>query len=98
MTPCLDCGRLVRPLRRAHRAILCDPCHRRRQARRLWYKGDWPTVSQALRERAETCEQCGEGFTPANPATVDHVAPRSREAGLRVLCRRCNSSKGATVG
>lgn len=38
--------------------------------------------------------------TPANPLTADHVTPIAAGGGpdqLTVLCRRCNSSKGARV-
>lgn len=38
--------------------------------------------------------------TPANPLSADHVVPVSaggRDDQLTVLCRRCNSSKGARL-
>lgn len=43
------------------------------------------------------CAECGTAGTPDNPLTVDHVMPRSLAAGVRVLCRRHNSSKGAAA-
>lgn len=93
MTPCLDCGQPGVTGRGT--TVLCVACQRRRTNARTHYKGDWAKLSRRLRQSASRCAICRQPFTPDNPATLDHVAPRSRAAGLQVLCRRCNSRKGA---
>lgn len=97
--PCLDCGALANGTR-------CPSCSRARQRarnrRRPWYRGDWRATAQRI--RAEWIEQhglwCpGWGDEPAHHVAhvtdlqVDHVANRSRAAGLTVMCARHNAQK-----
>jgi 5-methylcytosine-specific restriction endonuclease McrA len=98
---CLECGLLFRPPANP-RIRRCPPCTRRaerlRNAIRPQYAGDWKTVRKAVlaaRPRCETpdCRATGD-------LTVDHIIPVSRGGthawhNLQVLCRRCNSAKGA---
>jgi len=98
--PCLDCGTLVSSTR-------CRRCQTRRERQRgttaqRGYHGGWDALSRRLTAEVGYCEQCGAQPTPGNPLTVDHRLPLSMggsndRGNLVVLCRRCNSSKGATA-
>lgn len=68
-----------------------------------WYGGDWRKVSTEARQAhvaryGLVCPGYGQRrahrVDSIRDLTLDHVAPRSRDAGLVVLCRSCNSSKG----
>ncbi len=52
----------------------------------------------ALR-RWKSCQWCGESFTKANPATTNHVVPRSKGGSdnwnnLVLSCHTCNHDRG----
>lgn len=67
------------------------------------YGSDWQRLREQVIAREPWCHnpQCmHEVGTPPNPLTVDHVVPLARGgtndlANLQVLCKRCNSAKGA---
>lgn len=53
-----------------------------------------------LLNATKSCPSCGENFSSGNPATIEHVIPLARGGthtrdNLTVLCRSCNSRKGA---
>jgi 5-methylcytosine-specific restriction endonuclease McrA len=55
-----------------------------------------------LRTSRKTCPKCRQRFSDDNPVTVDHIIPIAKGGthtrdNLRVLCRSCNSSRGATM-
>jgi 5-methylcytosine-specific restriction endonuclease McrA len=55
-----------------------------------------------LRTSRKTCPKCKQRFSDENPVTVDHIIPIAKGGthtrdNLRVLCRSCNSSRGATI-
>jgi len=64
---------------------------------------EWKLVrDQVIREQGRVCSECGKRVRNSSDVTVDHIRPRSKypdlaldRQNLRVLCRRCNSSKGA---
>lgn len=64
------------------------------------YDAEWRKVqAQAIREQP-WCSRCRTGGTPDNPLTGDHITPRAAggrnvRANVQVLCRDCNSRKGA---
>jgi 5-methylcytosine-specific restriction endonuclease McrA len=63
--------------------------HRRRRARLLRHGLPW------------TCANCFRLILDASEVEVDHATPLARggaddDANARVLCRKCNRSKGAT--
>lgn len=62
----------------------------RQQARGDTYDWEWRQISKAAREAQPWCSRCG----ATTDLTTDHVDPRSLQAGVVVLCRPCNSSKG----
>jgi hypothetical protein len=75
--PCLDCHRLSP----SHRCPTCQKDRdRRRNARRLQYKGTWEVTSRKARKAQPWCTRCG----ATTDLTLDH------ESGT-VECRSCNS-------
>lgn len=59
----------------------------------------WGASAREIYERdAYRCRECGDW----HDLTIDHIIPRSKggtneETNLRVLCRSCNSKKGARM-
>lgn len=100
-TPCLACGSLGRC---AHRAATTRPDGRRRSGWQV-YNAAWRELVAAAITTEPWCHNpdgCPhpDAATPANPLTGDHVTPRAAGgtddiANIRIVCRRCNSSKGA---
>ena len=70
---------------------------------RFYSSPEWAALRrQVVEEEGRTCAQCGKQIVEDADITVDHKYPRSRHPhlalrreNLRVLCRRCNSRKGA---
>lgn len=64
------------------------------------YDWEWrKLVARAIREHP-WCAECRTPGTPANPLTGDHYLAHVRgganeASNVRVLCRDCNSKKGA---
>lgn len=68
-----------------------------------WTNRRGPAVPKSTREGVferddSTCQHCG----TTEELSIDHIVPRSRggsneRGNLQVLCRRCNTSKGARV-
>ena len=64
---------------------------------------EWKLLrEQVIREDGKTCMNCGAEIMKAVDLTVDHIKPRSKypelgltRTNLQVLCRQCNSAKGA---
>ena len=78
----------------------CAPCSAIRKAEQptTAQKGlgsRWQIAAREQIRREPICEWCG----ATKDLTADHVVPRALggtiEDGLRTLCRRCNSSRGA---
>lgn len=97
--PCLTtgCPRL------ATTGSYCTHCtttrNRQRNARRTHLNGDWPKVSRAIRdawvaEHGWVCPGYQRGPHPSTDLTVDHITAGTRDDGLMVLCKSCNSRKG----
>ena len=83
----------------------CPDCARKYEATRgRRSKGHYDTAylklrAQAIREHP-WCGACGHPGDPGNPLTGDHLVPlahggRNERANIVVLCRACNSRKGA---
>lgn len=99
MRVCSGCGVLT-PRRR------CSECQRQyeqqRGPRRIKgaYDAEWRhLVAQAIREHP-WCQVCKTPGTMDNPLTGDHKIPRRHggrnvRSNVEVLCRGCNSRKGA---
>jgi 5-methylcytosine-specific restriction protein A len=97
-TRCLDCGTPCTPTRDARGR--CRTCYLRgqrlRNAVRTHYTGHWPSIRRALLAAHPWCENC----RAYEDLTVDHIIPVAQGGSharhnLQVLCRPCNSRKGA---
>ena len=86
----------------------CPACARtyeisRQRRTKGHYDAEWVKLrARAIREHP-WCSVCGHPGSPDNPLTGDHIVPL-RHGGLNkrdnvaVLCRGCNSGKGARLG
>lgn len=98
-------GRRRRRAIDTHVAALVLERHRRLRARadRFYTSWEWRNLRLAvLSEEPPVCNACGVGIADPRDLIVDHVQPRSRfpelaldRANLQILCRSCNSAKGA---
>jgi 5-methylcytosine-specific restriction endonuclease McrA len=74
------------------------------EANMFYMSPEWRLVrDRVVREQGRICQECGREIKDDFDLTVDHTKPRSKfpelaldASNLRVLCRRCNSAKGAT--
>jgi len=74
------------------------------EASMFYASSEWRLVrNQFLQEQGRICQECGQEIKDDFDLTVDHIKPRSKfpelaldVSNLRVLCRSCNSTKGAT--
>ena len=70
---------------------------------RFYGSPEWKETRRRVIERdGRACVACGKAITEDADLTIDHITPRSQSPelslrldNLHVLCRRCNSSKGA---
>ena len=70
---------------------------------RFYNSAEWRNLrQQVIKEQPSICAVCGEKITKKSDLTVDHIKPRSKfpelsleKSNLQVLCRSCNSAKGA---
>ena len=91
--PCLDCGQLTH----APRCPTCQALHdRQRNQRRTWYGTHWRRAREAavgawIVQHGHTCPGYQRPPHPALDLTGDHRA----DGTIGVLCRSCNSTKGA---
>jgi 5-methylcytosine-specific restriction endonuclease McrA len=109
ITPFLD--RQDAPIRLEHvaavsaRVVVLAKTRRDEIAEReaFYVSSEWRQLRAAvIREHGMRCGSCGQTITNALDLTVDHVRPRSKHphlslvrGNLQVLCRGCNSRKGA---
>jgi len=96
--PCLDCGRVTH----GSRCPACASKHERNRGNSTarGYGTNWRAKSERITRQVGRCERCGVTHTADNPLTLDHVVPKSRGGTaeqVQVLCRKCNSHKGANA-
>jgi len=73
------------------------------ETRQFYSSPEWNLLrDQVIREEGHLCSECGELIQYKEDITVDHIRSRSKypdlaleRQNLRVLCRSCNSKKGA---
>jgi hypothetical protein len=93
--PCIDCGVLAANGSRCPRcqSALNARMDAARQGKRDHYRGDYQRRAKAVREAAEWCYWCGQGFTAANPVQADHLIAGDPRSPLVPACRKCNISR-----
>jgi hypothetical protein len=73
------------------------------EATRFYTSPEWIALRKlVIQEDGRTCTNCGKAIMDDFDVTVDHKKPRVRyptlalsRENLRILCRKCNSRKGA---
>ena len=73
------------------------------ETRRFYISAEWRTIrNEIIQKQKNICKNCGRTIKRKVDVTVDHIKPRSKfpefalqTSNLRVLCRKCNSAKGA---
>jgi len=95
--PCLDCGEVAPGTR-------CDHCRAEREARTSERRGSatsrgydsrWQRLSARARRLQPFCTDC----STTDDLTADHLVwPARTLADVDVVCRPCNSRRGATRG
>ena len=74
------------------------------EERRAFYSSpEWKLIrDQVILEEGRSCNDCGRSIGDDSDITIDHKYPRSKHpelalsrGNLRVVCRQCNSRKGA---
>lgn len=92
--PCLDCGVLTTYANR------CEKHHSEyiaiKEARkdRSHYSGDYRKRAKQVRDSAEICWICNEGYRPNDPWTADHYYAGDPNSPLLPAHRSCNSRRG----
>ncbi len=83
------CSELVAPP--AAKCPRHQPSPRSKPAHKRYSSAAWRKLSKQMREAQPWCSFCGSG----SDLTLDHVEPGKGSGGYMVLCRSCNSAKGA---
>ena len=93
--PCLDCGQLVAQGNRCatHQAAYIQRIHSNRKEKRNHYKGNYKARSKVVRDNAQTCWICKEGYKSNDPWTADHYFPGIPDSPLLPAHRTCNSRR-----
>jgi 5-methylcytosine-specific restriction endonuclease McrA len=89
--------------------VRVDTLARERQRRidetnTFYTSSEWRLIrEQVIQEEGRVCQRCRRYISNDNDLTVDHIKPRSKfpelaleKSNLQILCRKCNSAKGAT--
>jgi len=83
---------------------LADERKKKQEEEQLFYSSpEWDMIrKQVIKQKGRVCAECGCRIMKSIDITVDHIRPRSKYPdlalkieNLRVLCRSCNSKKGA---
>jgi 5-methylcytosine-specific restriction endonuclease McrA len=94
-----------RPKVSAHMEQLARNRQQRIDEANMFYASpEWRLVrDRVVQEQGRICQECGREIIDDFDLTVDHIKPRSKfpklaldASNLHVLCRSCNSTKGAS--
>ena len=74
------------------------------ETRQFYSSPEWNQIrKEIIKEHGRVCTECNIYIRSNKDVTVDHIRPRSKyphlaleKQNLRVLCKKCNSSKGAS--
>ncbi len=101
--------KLSKPRGAAVQALTVELAKQRKEqieeTERFYGSPEWNALRQlVVDEQGRTCNYCGRIIKRKANVTVDHILPRSKHpelaltrSNLQVLCRRCNSRKGARL-
>ena len=94
--PCLNCGVLVAQGNRCatHQTQYQATIDQRRKPNRQHYNSDYKRRAKQVRESAQTCWICKEGYKPNDPWTADHYHAGQVDSPLLPAHRSCNSRRG----
>jgi len=89
--PCLGCGTTIAA---GSRCDTCTPTKIKTAAR--GYDARWRQLARQAIRQHPWCTDCGTSGSKTNPLTGDHLRwPAQTLADIEVVCRRCNSRRGA---
>ena len=93
--PCLDCGALTSKGNRCqpHQTAYQARLDTRRKPNRKHYSNDYKKRAKQVRESAQQCWICKEGYKPNDPFTADHLLPSDPNSPLAAAHRSCNSRR-----
>ena len=95
--PCLDCGILTLNSNRCdtHKKIHQQKIDAKRINKRNHYKGNYQRRAKLIRETAQVCHICKQGYKPNDPFQADHVIPGDTHPDSLLLPahRSCNIRK-----
>ena len=101
LKPCIKCGTLSKNnVCDVHLAEIKARDNARgnaRKARTNQYGGAYKRLAKIIRETAEVCYICGQGWRPNDPFEADHLQPGSEVYSLSQLApahRSCNIARG----
>lgn len=97
--PCEKCGRLTAngflcDFHRAEANTRKNLADRERKIRSGQYSGSYKTRAKQVRDNAQLCHLCGEGFRFDDPWQADHVIPGDPDSPLLPAHRSCNARRG----
>jgi len=98
---CPGCQAQADQARRARGRVYDNTIRQRPGPRERGYDAAYDRARRQLLAAARVCHWCGNPFTPADPATADHLTPVSqggRAADRMVAAHRsCNSRRGGQM-
>lgn len=99
--PCLDCGVPADGTRCGRCRTTFTHIRNRTQTQRRRaglganrpYDATYRKTAKIVRENAERCWLCGDGFRVDDPWTADHIEPGRADSALAPAHRSCNSAR-----
>ena len=98
--PCIRCGQLsLNNLCDTHLAQKKAATNARgfqRKSQTNQYGGAYKRLAKIVRDTAQTCHLCGEGFRPNDPFEADHLTPGQEVVSIEQLApahRSCNINR-----
>jgi hypothetical protein len=94
--PCLDCGQLTDKGNRCqpHQTLYQAKIDQRRKPNRQHYNAEYKRRAKQVRDTAQICWLCNQGYKPNDPWTADHYTPGDPNSVLLPAHKSCNSRRG----
>ena len=101
MRVCSGCG-IITANRRCPDCQRTYETQRGRRTAHGRYDAKWVKLSARAKVEHPWCSVCGHPGDADNPLTGDHITPhraggKNVRSNVQVMCRRCNSRKGASL-